>query len=66
MLKPIVLKKIALGINKSRCKEHPVPNLKKVQYGKGNWKDIKMAYPDVFEDRSTVDLKDKFRNMERH
>ncbi|GJN06863.1 hypothetical protein PR202_ga24632 [Eleusine coracana subsp. coracana] len=36
------------------------------KYGKGNWKDIKMAYPDVFEDRSTVDLKDKFRNMERH
>uniref|UniRef100_A0A0E0I650 Myb-like domain-containing protein n=1 Tax=Oryza nivara TaxID=4536 RepID=A0A0E0I650_ORYNI len=23
------------------------------KYGKGNWKDIKMAYPDVFEDRST-------------
>ncbi|XP_062190309.1 uncharacterized protein LOC133893328 [Phragmites australis] len=36
------------------------------KYGKGNWKDIKMAYPDIFEDRSTVDLKDKFRNMERH
>lgn len=36
------------------------------KYGKGNWKDIKMAYPGVFEDRSTVDLKDKFRNMERH
>uniref|UniRef100_A0A0E0LQ77 Uncharacterized protein n=1 Tax=Oryza punctata TaxID=4537 RepID=A0A0E0LQ77_ORYPU len=36
------------------------------KYGKGNWKDIKMAYPDVFEDRSTVDLKDKFRNLERH
>ncbi|XP_025802241.1 uncharacterized protein LOC112881664 isoform X2 [Panicum hallii] len=37
-----------------------------VKYGRGNWKDIKMAYPDVFEERSTVDLKDKFRNMERH
>ncbi|KAL5215853.1 hypothetical protein ABZP36_007254 [Zizania latifolia] len=36
------------------------------KYGKGNWKDIKMAYPDVFANRSTVDLKDKFRNMERH
>ncbi|KAL6896799.1 hypothetical protein ACP4OV_007371 [Aristida adscensionis] len=36
------------------------------KYGKGNWKDIKIAYPDVFEDRSTVDLKDKFRNMERY
>ncbi|KAF8680708.1 hypothetical protein HU200_045548 [Digitaria exilis] len=40
------------------------------KYGKGNWKDIKVAYPDVFEERSTsdvqVDLKDKFRNMERH
>uniref|UniRef100_A0A0D9X3B5 Uncharacterized protein n=1 Tax=Leersia perrieri TaxID=77586 RepID=A0A0D9X3B5_9ORYZ len=35
-------------------------------HGKGNWKEIKMAYPDVFEDRSTVDLKDKFRNLERH
>ncbi|WVZ67190.1 hypothetical protein U9M48_016306 [Paspalum notatum var. saurae] len=36
------------------------------KHGKGNWKDIKLAYPDVFEGRSTVDLKDKFRNMERH
>ncbi|XP_066386785.1 telomere repeat-binding protein 2-like isoform X2 [Miscanthus floridulus] len=35
------------------------------KYGKGNWKDIKLAYPDVFEERSTVDLKDKFRNLER-
>ena len=24
------------------------------RYGKGNWKDIKMAYPDVFEERSTA------------
>ena len=24
------------------------------RYGKGNWKDIKIAYPDVFIDRSTV------------
>jgi hypothetical protein len=31
MLKPIVLNKIALDINKTRCKEHPIPNLKKVQ-----------------------------------
>ncbi|VAH25735.1 unnamed protein product [Triticum turgidum subsp. durum] len=36
------------------------------KYGKGNWKDIKIAYPDVFQDRSTVDMKDKFRNMGRH
>ncbi|CAD6205620.1 unnamed protein product [Miscanthus lutarioriparius] len=36
------------------------------KYGKGNWKDIKLAYPDAFEERSTVDLKDKFRNLERH
>ncbi|CAN6169357.1 unnamed protein product [Urochloa humidicola] len=36
------------------------------KYGKGNWKDIKMAYPDVLEERSTIDLKDKFRNMERY
>ncbi|KAJ1292557.1 hypothetical protein BS78_02G401000 [Paspalum vaginatum] len=36
------------------------------KHGKGNWKDIKLAYPDVFQGRSTVDLKDKFRNMERH
>ncbi|KAE8783721.1 telomeric repeat-binding factor 2-like [Hordeum vulgare] len=35
-------------------------------YGKGNWKEIKIAYPDVFQDRSTVDMKDKFRNMGRH
>ncbi|KAM0904652.1 hypothetical protein ACQ4PT_017868 [Festuca glaucescens] len=36
------------------------------KYGKGSWKDIKTAYPRVFADRSQVDLKDKFRNMERH
>ena len=66
------------------------------RYGKGNWKDIKIAYPDVFIDRTTVctlfcigypfvfwsvdlrksktlvsfcpqvDMKDKFRNLERH
>ncbi|CAN6351548.1 unnamed protein product [Urochloa humidicola] len=36
------------------------------KYGKGNWKDIKMAYPDIFEERSTIDLKDKFRNIERY
>ncbi|CAN6200392.1 unnamed protein product [Urochloa humidicola] len=36
------------------------------KYGKGNWKDIKMAYPDILEERSTIDLKDKFRNMERY
>ncbi|KAL6657277.1 hypothetical protein ACP70R_005057 [Stipagrostis hirtigluma subsp. patula] len=44
-------------------KPKPSPAFK---YGKGNWKDIKIAYPDVFEDRSTVDMKDKFRNMERY
>ncbi|XP_037483268.1 telomere-associated protein 1-like [Triticum dicoccoides] len=36
------------------------------KYGRGNWKDIKIAYPDVFQDRSTVDMKDKFRNLGRH
>nr|ACN36483.1 unknown [Zea mays] len=37
------------------------------KYGIGNWKDIKLAYPGVFEERSTVDLKDKFRNLgKRH
>ncbi|KAK1677639.1 hypothetical protein QYE76_038487 [Lolium multiflorum] len=36
------------------------------KYGKGSWKDIKTAYPRVFADRSQVDLKDKFRNMERY
>uniref|UniRef100_A0ACD5Z3S5 Uncharacterized protein n=1 Tax=Avena sativa TaxID=4498 RepID=A0ACD5Z3S5_AVESA len=36
------------------------------KYGKGNWMQIKIAYPTVFAERSTVDLKDKFRNMERY
>ncbi|KAJ0981013.1 hypothetical protein J5N97_009268 [Dioscorea zingiberensis] len=34
-------------------------------YGKGNWKLIKMSYPEIFEERTEVDLKDKWRNMTR-
>lgn len=32
-------------------------------YGKGNWKVILTADPDIFEGRSAVDLKDKWRNL---
>ncbi|XP_019178808.1 PREDICTED: uncharacterized protein LOC109173940 [Ipomoea nil] len=33
------------------------------RYGKGNWKFILQAYRDIFEERTEVDLKDKWRNM---
>ncbi|KAM5574187.1 hypothetical protein ABKV19_013597 [Rosa sericea] len=35
------------------------------EYGKGNWKLILDAYRDVFEERTEVDLKDKWRNMSK-
>ncbi|GAB2233434.1 hypothetical protein Drorol1_Dr00002657 [Drosera rotundifolia] len=33
------------------------------RFGEGNWKVIKLAYRDVFVDRTDVDIKDKWRNM---
>nr|GME16400.1 Telomeric repeat-binding factor like [Ipomoea batatas] len=33
------------------------------RYGKGNWKLILHAYRGIFEERTEVDLKDKWRNM---
>ncbi|VFQ80113.1 unnamed protein product [Cuscuta campestris] len=36
------------------------------KFGKGNWKFILHAYRDIFEDRTEVDLKDKWRNMTRY
>ncbi|KAJ9565086.1 hypothetical protein OSB04_001052 [Centaurea solstitialis] len=35
------------------------------KYGKGNWKLILSMYRDIFEDRTEVDLKDKWRNLIR-
>ncbi|KAI3506648.1 hypothetical protein L1887_21209 [Cichorium endivia] len=35
------------------------------KYGKGNWKLILNMYRDIFEDRTEVDLKDKWRNLTR-
>uniref|UniRef100_A0A5B6ZKH7 Uncharacterized protein n=1 Tax=Davidia involucrata TaxID=16924 RepID=A0A5B6ZKH7_DAVIN len=35
------------------------------KYGKGNWKLILNCYRDIFEERTEVDLKDKWRNMVR-
>lgn len=35
------------------------------KYGKGNWKLILNMYRDIFEDRTEVDLKDKWRNLIR-
>ncbi|XP_071717217.1 uncharacterized protein [Rutidosis leptorrhynchoides] len=35
------------------------------KYGKGNWKLILGMYRDIFEDRTEVDLKDKWRNLTR-
>ncbi|MED6163645.1 hypothetical protein PIB30_081970 [Stylosanthes scabra] len=36
------------------------------QHGEGNWKLILSAHMDVFEERTDVDLKDKWRNIKRH
>ncbi|XP_068668680.1 uncharacterized protein [Aristolochia californica] len=36
-----------------------------LKHGKGNWKFILKNYSTVFEDRTEVDLKDKWRNMVR-
>ncbi|PKU83083.1 telomeric repeat-binding factor 2-like [Dendrobium catenatum] len=35
------------------------------EHGKGNWKTILICYPSIFEERTEVDLKDKWRNMTR-
>ncbi|XP_062081603.1 uncharacterized protein LOC133788227 [Humulus lupulus] len=35
------------------------------KYGRGNWKLILNSYRDIFEERTEVDLKDKWRNMTR-
>ncbi|GMY30699.1 telomeric repeat-binding factor 1 [Fagus crenata] len=35
------------------------------RYGKGNWKIILNEHRDIFEERTEVDLKDKWRNMTR-
>ncbi|KAH7675537.1 Myb domain-containing protein [Dioscorea alata] len=35
------------------------------KYGKGCWKLIKSCHPDIFEDKTEVDLKDKWRNMNK-
>ncbi|XP_019709906.1 uncharacterized protein [Elaeis guineensis] len=35
------------------------------RHGVGNWKFIKSCHPEIFKDRTEVDLKDKWRNMIR-
>ncbi|XP_073008324.1 uncharacterized protein [Typha latifolia] len=35
------------------------------EHGRGNWKVILKSYANVFEERTEVDLKDKWRNMNR-
>ncbi|XP_040992648.1 uncharacterized protein LOC121239467 [Juglans microcarpa x Juglans regia] len=51
----------ALSRNRSSvCIYHVVQ-----KYGKGNWKLILHCYRDTFEERTEVDLKDKWRNMTR-
>ncbi|XP_022986836.1 telomeric repeat-binding factor 2-like isoform X2 [Cucurbita maxima] len=36
------------------------------RFGKGNWKLILNSYRDIFDERTEVDLKDKWRNMTRY
>ncbi|CAJ1972992.1 unnamed protein product [Sphenostylis stenocarpa] len=36
------------------------------KFGRGNWKLILDSYKDIFEERTEVDLKDKWRNMTRY
>ncbi|KAL5580530.1 hypothetical protein UlMin_012972 [Ulmus minor] len=36
-----------------------------LRFGKGNWKFILNSYSDIFEERTEVDLKDKWRNMSK-
>ncbi|KGN46758.1 uncharacterized protein LOC101205896 isoform X2 [Cucumis sativus] len=36
------------------------------RFGKGNWKLILSSYRDIFDERTEVDLKDKWRNMTRY
>ncbi|KAJ1399000.1 SANT/Myb domain [Sesbania bispinosa] len=36
------------------------------KFGKGNWKWILNSYREIFENRTDVDLKDKWRNMSRN
>ncbi|PIA52866.1 hypothetical protein AQUCO_01000618v1 [Aquilegia coerulea] len=36
------------------------------EYGRGNWKRILDNYSEIFEERTMVDLKDKWRNMTRY
>ncbi|KAJ8636940.1 hypothetical protein MRB53_011207 [Persea americana] len=36
------------------------------EYGTGNWKPILKRYSDKFEERTAIDLKDKWRNMTRY
>ena len=35
-------------------------------YGKGQWARIKVEYKAEFKDRTTVNMKDKYRNLERN
>lgn len=36
------------------------------KYGAGNWKNILSSNSEIFEERTEVDLKDKWRNMTKH
>ncbi|KAJ0980744.1 hypothetical protein J5N97_008999 [Dioscorea zingiberensis] len=36
------------------------------RHGKGSWKFIKSCHPEIFENRTEVDLKDKWRNLTRN
>ncbi|MED6219544.1 hypothetical protein PIB30_036704 [Stylosanthes scabra] len=59
---------IIMRRKKKRWSELEVETLRSAvnQHGEGNWKVILSAHMDVFEERTDVDLKDKWRNIKRH
>ncbi len=58
-----------IGVVRINCKSSKVcagvHGLCGMQLGKGKWKKILDEAGDVFKSRSQVDLKDKWRNLER-
>ncbi|KAF9670931.1 hypothetical protein SADUNF_Sadunf13G0120500 [Salix dunnii] len=67
-LKKYELAKIAKRRKRKRWSQEEEDALREAvkKYGKGNWKLIWNSRRDVFQERTEVDLKDKWRNMTRY